>query len=308
MASAVAHAVTDPQTGVSVAERVRARNLVRGSAEQKEWAKKSAELQMYALGSGSDYSPFLQHLGIASFNVSFGGEGVGGEYHTCFDTFDHYSTYIDPTFEYGVALAQVCGRLTLRLLDAEVLPWDFAAASDTMSGYVDSVVKAADTLRDETDEFNGLLRDGRMELAADPATPFFEPEPKSEVPHLNFAPLLNARDRLVAAAADAKGLAGAKLDAKQRRELNRMLYQSERLLIDERGLPGRPWFRHHIYAPGFYTGYGVKTLPGVREGIEERRWDEAEEYINRTAAAIGRFAETIERAAALAGTGETHGD
>ncbi len=304
MASEVAYSVTDPQTEVSVGERLRAHQLVDGTPEQKKYAKANKTLKLSALGSGSDYSPFLQHLGIASFNIAFGGEGVGGEYHTCFDTFDHYSTFIDPKFEYGVALAQVCGRLSLRLLESDVLPWDFAPASDTFSEYVDSVVSAADTLREETDEFNRLLNEGQVKLAADPLKTYYPPSLKSPVPHLNFAPLLNARDRLAAAVKGYSVRAGDTLTARQRRAVNRLLYTSERNLIDERGLPGRPWFRHHIYAPGFYTGYGVKTLPGVREAIEERRWDEVDEQIGRAADAINRFAETIERVNAIVNDGD----
>jgi N-acetylated-alpha-linked acidic dipeptidase len=304
MASEVAYAVPDPQTGVSVGERLHARRLVEGTPDQKKRARKSDALRISALGSGSDYSPFLQHLGIASFNIGFGGEGVGGEYHTCFDTFDHYSKYIDPEFEYGVALAKVCGRLSLRLLESEVLPWDLAAASQMYSEYVDSVVDAADTLREETEEFNRLLRDGQVKLAADPSAVFFAPDAKSPVPHLNFAPLLNARDRLGELANNISAKAGSALSEDQQKTLNRLLYQSERLLIDDRGLPGRPWFRHQIYAPGFYTGYGVKTLPGVREAIEERRWEEAEEQIVRTAAAIDRFADTVESVNTILSNGE----
>ncbi len=304
MASEVAYSVLDPQTGVSVGERLRARRLVNGTTDQKKHAKQSKELRLSALGSGSDYSPFLQHLGIASFNIAFGGEGVGGEYHTCFDTFDHYSTYVDPEYEYGVALAQVCGRLTIRLLDADVLPWDFAAASTTYSEYVDSLVEKADALREETDEFNRLLLEGQVKLAADPTKEFFAPKSKSAVPHLNFAPLLNARDRLAELVKDNDLSAGAPLTVDQRHEVNRLLFQSERQLVDGRGLPGRPWFRHQVYAPGFYTGYGVKTMPGVREAIEERRWAEADEQITRTAAALDRFADTVEQVNALLDFGD----
>jgi len=304
MASEVAYAVPDPQTGVSVGERLHARRLVEGTPEQKKRARTSEALRLSALGSGSDYTPFLQHLGVASFNIGFGGEGVGGEYHTCFDTFDHYSKYIDPEFEYGVALAKVCGRLSLRLLESDILPWDLAAASQMYSEYVDSVVTAADTLREETDEFNRLLREGQVKLAADPTVEFFAPEAKSPVPHLNFAPLLNARDRLSELVNDISMNARSALSDEQREAVNKLLYRSERLLMDDRGLPGRPWFRHQIYAPGFYTGYGVKTLPGVREAIEERRWEEADEQITRTASAIDRFADTVESVSSILNDGE----
>ena len=305
LAAEVANSVKDPQTGVSVAERRNAAARVEGTPEQKAEAKASNDIRLYALGSGSDYSAFLQHLGIASFNVSFGGEGQGGEYHTCFDTFDHYTTYVDPGLEYGRALTDVCGRLTLRFLDADVAPFDFTSTARVIGEYVEEVVALADTMRDATEEHNALVEKGAFTLAADPELDLVDPGPKADVPYFNFAPLQNAHGRLDAAAtAYAKAIApvyaGEKTipgDALQK--LNTLLYQSEREFIRKEGLPRRPWFRHSIYAPGFYTGYGVKTLPGVREGIEERNWEEAQEQIQVTADAIENFAAKVEEATAL---------
>jgi len=302
----VARLVMDPVTGVSVAERARSAALVEGTPEQKKIAKDRADLTLSALGSGSDYTPFLQHLGVASLNLGFGGHGDGGEYHTSFDTFDMYTKWIDPNLDYGVALAEVAGRITLRLLDADVAPFDFTSAAATLSKYVDEVVKLADTTRDETEEFNKFLAEGRFAQVNDPALPFVAPKVKDAMPHLNFAPLLNSRDRLngVAkeyAAAMKPVLSGEKtLDAKQLAALGKILRQAEHTLLAEKGgLPRRPWYRHLIYAPGFYTGYGVKTLPGVREGIEERQWGEAQEQIEAAAEALDRFADAVTDAAAI---------
>jgi N-acetylated-alpha-linked acidic dipeptidase len=305
LAAEVAHMVRDPQTGVSVSERLRSSLLVRGSADEKREFLTRKNIRINALGSGSDYSVFLQHLGIASYYVGFHGEGKGGEYHTCFDTFDHYSKYGDPDFSYGVALAQVCGRLTLRLTDADILPFDFNVQAETINRYIADLVKQTDTQREATETHNKLVDDDRFRLAADPREKFIPPTRKEPVPHLNFAPLLNAGKSLKdGAAAFHKALeqfhtANRLLGTGETEQLNQLIYQTERALIHEAGLPRRPWFRHQIYAPGFYTGYGVKTIPGVREGIEERKWVEAQEQIGHTAAALQRLATQIESAAAL---------
>lgn len=306
LAGQVAHEVIDPQTRVTLAERQRALWLVKGTDERKKLARDRPGLYLEALGSGSDYTPFLQHLGIASFDARFSGEGQGGEYHTCFDTFDHFTRFGDPGFAYSVALAQVCGRLTLRLADAEVLPFDFRNASQTYERYISEVVKLADDLRRQTEEQNRLLADGQLRLAADPTLPFVAPKAKVPVPHLNFSPLLNAADELKAAAgaydrALQELLAReAKPPAGDLQALNGILFRSERALLSEKGLPRRPWFRHQIYAPGYYTGYGVKTLPGVREGIEQRAWAETDQQVRQLTEALGRYAAEIRRAADLA--------
>ncbi len=305
LAAEVAQAVPDPLMGVSVSERFRSSRLVRGSAEEKKEYLTRKNMRIEALGSGSDYSAFLQHLGIASYYIGFRGEGLGGEYHTCFDTFDHYSRYIDPDFSYGVALAKVCGRITLRLADADVLPFDFNAQAETLNGYIGELVKLADTMREATETHNKLVAEDRFRLAADPKEKFVPPSRKDPVPHLNFAPLLNAGKKLKETAAgfhialDRFTSGGRKLSGADAARLNQMLYQTERAFIREPGLPRRPWFRHQIYAPGFYTGYGVKTMPGIREGLEERKWTETQEQIEHTAAALLRLAAQLEPATVL---------
>lgn len=303
VAAEVARQVPDPLTGVSVSERLRSQKLLRGSADEKKEYQTRKNIRIDALGSGSDYSAFLQHLGIASYYISFRGEGVGGEYHTCFDTFDHYSTYIDPDYSYGVALAKMCGRITLRLADADVLPFDFNAQANTVNRYVAEIVKLTDAMRTETETHNRLIAENRFQLAADPTQKYIPPARKDPVPHVNFAPLLNATRKLEEAAATFhKTLAPiqsgeGELSRAQLARLNQLVYRTERALIHEKGLPRRPWFRHQIYAPGFYTGYGVKTIPGVREAIEERKWKEADEQIGHAAQALTRFAAQIDQAA-----------
>lgn len=305
VAAEVAHQVPDPLTKVSVSERLRSQKLLRGTSEEKKEYRTRKNIRIDALGSGSDYSAFLQHLGVASYYIAFQGEGVGGEYHTCFDTFDHYSTYIDPDYSYGVALAKMCGRIMLRLADADILPFDFNAQANTVNRYVQEILKLAEDMREETETHNRLVAEGRFQLAADPTQTYVPPTRKDPVPHINFAPLQNAAQRLQnAAAAFHKSLVpfqsgNQKLSNAQLANLNQLVYRTERALIDEKGLPRRPWFRHQIYAPGFYTGYGVKTIPGVREAIEERKWKEANEQIRRAADALKRMAGQIEAARTL---------
>ncbi len=305
LAADVAHRVVDPQTSVSVSDRLRARNLVHGSAAQRKRVKARRDLYLSALGSGSDYTVFLQHLGIPTFNVGFGGEGIGGEYHTCFDTFDHFSKYIDPGFDYGIALTQVCGRITLRLLDAEVLPFGFSAASATFSRYAEELTELMKTTREATTHHNLLVSDSHWERAHDPSLPFVNPEPKEKVPHVSLAPLLNALDSLSERSAEfsvartAYFKEGDPLGTAGLKELNRTLAAAEQALTSSSGLPRRPWFRHQVYAPGFYTGYGVKTFPGVREAIEEAEWDLIDEQITRAAEAVTRYAQEVEKATTL---------
>jgi N-acetylated-alpha-linked acidic dipeptidase len=297
----IARDVTDPETGVSIEERVRARLAVRGATDRAT----RTDLQLSPLGSGSDYTPFLQHLGIASLNIGFGGEGGGGSYHSQFDSFDHYTRFIDPTFQYGAALAKVAGRATLRFAQAEVLPYYFSGLGDNVSTYLDEVTALADELRSETERENRLVREGAYELAADPTERYVPPTEEEPVPYFNVAPLQNAVDALqeeakaydeLLASAHAAGLS-----EQQREAINRRVMGIEQLLTDERGLPKRPWFRHQIYAPGFYTGYGVKTLPGVREAIEQREFELVEEQVRRVAAAIERVNESLAAASRALG-------
>jgi N-acetylated-alpha-linked acidic dipeptidase len=305
LAGEVARDVIDPETGVSVLERARARRITQGTPEQLREIRGRADLSINALGSGSDYTPFLQHLGIASLDIGFDGESGGGSYHSIFDSIDAYMRFVDPELRYGIALAKVGGRLVLRLADADVLPFRFGPLSDTVSRYAAEVSALADTTRAETTELNRRLADGTLKLTADPRETYIPPSPRDPVPYLNLAPLRNALTRLsgVAARYDRALQAALASDggvpAAAQPALDAALIDSERALVSDDGLPRRPWFKHVLYAPGLYTGYGVKTLPGVREAIEQRRWTEAEQQAVTTAAAIDRLSMQVQRATEL---------
>ena len=291
--------VPDPEKGISVGDRTLAAVVLFGSPEEQQQARSSKTFRIDPLGSGSDYTPFLQHLGIAALNIGYGGEEEYGQYHSIYDSFDHYTKFGDPGFHYGIALAQTAGRLVLRLANAETLPFEFTASSDAIGGYAKEVGKLADDSREETEKINRLIREGRYEAAADPKETFVAPKPKDPVPFLNFAPLQNAVARLKQSAQEQdQARRGRELSGKGAAEIDVVLFRAEQALAGE-GLPRRPWFKHLIYAPGFYTGYGVKTLPGIREAIEERKWPEAEAQIGATATAIERYAAEIEKSTQL---------
>ncbi len=300
--SQVAADVADPQTAVSVAERARAREMVFGGPEAIRETREQPGLRLAALGSGSDYTPFLQHLGIASLNLGFGGENAGGEYHSIYDSFDHYTRFGDPGFAYGVTLASTTGRAVLRLANARVLPFEFQALAGTVAGYVREIEEFTDKLRQQVDLHNALLEEGRFAAAYDPTLELKLPEPREPVPHFNLAPLNNAVTRLHRSAERYdSGYAGVMqteiaLSTEERRSLDRLLFLGERALTHGDGLPGRPWFRHLVYAPGFYTGYGVKTLPGVREAIEQQQYSTVAGEVERLAGVLGAFADGIDEA------------
>ncbi len=292
----VARSVPDPQTKLTVWERTRANQIVNGSANSRRDAMERKDLRIYPLGSGSDYTPFLQHLGIASLNIGFGGENGGGSYHSIYDSFDHYTKHGDPGFAYGIALAKVCGHATLRLANAETLPFEFSNFSETVNQYVGEVTRLVETMRDETATFNRTVSSGMLKAVQDPTKTFIVPAERSPVPFLNFSALQNSIARLNESvknyhAVEGKRVASARLDE--------ALYKTERAMTRTHGLPRRDWFHHQIYAPGFYTGYGVKTLPGIREAIEQRDWKEAQEQIAIVSAVIEVLAAEIDKAAEI---------
>jgi N-acetylated-alpha-linked acidic dipeptidase len=168
--------VVDPQTKLSVWDRTRANQIVNGGAAARSEAMSRGDLRIGALGSGSDYTPFLQHLGIASLNIGFGGEDGGGSYHSIYDSYDHFTRFVDPAGAYGIALAQVCGRATLRLADANTLPFDFANSADTISMYANEVIRLADTMRDDTKALNQVVANGMFKAVQDPTEKIVVPK------------------------------------------------------------------------------------------------------------------------------------
>jgi N-acetylated-alpha-linked acidic dipeptidase len=295
--------VMDPLKKVGVLQRARARAVLDGSAESRKQARARQGVALDPLGSGSDYTPFLQHAGVAALNVGFGDEHEYGQYHSIYDSFDHYTRFMDPDFSYGIALAQTAGRLTLRLAQADTVPLDFGPLVSALDAYVGEVRALADRMREETEQRRRDLDEGLYAAWFTPHETRVAPPRLDPVPHLNFAPLDNAVEKVRAAAAayDAarEARAGRPLDPATAQKLDGVLRDCERALTRVEGLPGRPWYRHQIYAPGRYTGYGVKTLPAVREAIELRSWREAEEQAVVVGRTLEGFAEQVDRATAL---------
>jgi N-acetylated-alpha-linked acidic dipeptidase len=297
----VARDIEDPETKLSVWRRAQARAIATPAAAARTEARSRADLRISALGSGSDYSPFLQHAGIASLNLGFGGQSQSdGVYHSIYDDFYYFSTFIDPDFAYGRALAQTIGTAVIRLADADVLPFEFTNLADTVQTYLRELQTLLRAQQDDVRERNRQIEEGVFAAIDNPRRPLKPPVVEAVAPALNFAPLENASVALTAAADRYKKALDAsrgKLTPELTKRVNAKLISSERQLTDEAGLPGREWYRHLLYAPGFYTGYSVKTIPGVREGIEQKQYAEAEAEIVRAAAAIQREADLVSAAA-----------
>jgi len=302
--------VKDPETGASALERDRASAQVRGldagaSEDAKREAKAAAsgaDLPIGAMGSGSDYTPFVQHLGIASINIQYGGEGEqGGVYHSQYDTYEHFARFGDPGMVYGVVMAQTGGRLILRTADAEVAPLQFADMVANIDQNISELHRLADALREHSASVDRLLDEKAYALAGDPTKPTVAPDRLDVVPAIDFGPLDAAAAKLKASANayDAALAGGGGLKPAAQAKLDAVLIGVEHSLTDPQGLPGRPWYQHLIYAPGMLTGYGAKTLPGVREALEGRRWAEAQAYVGRTAAALDAARAQIDAATAI---------
>jgi N-acetylated-alpha-linked acidic dipeptidase len=319
LANDVASSVKDPETGVTAGARLRARMQVDGyekgaSESEKKDAKIAAgggDLAIRALGSGSDFTPFLQHLGITALSIEYGGEDdQGGVYHSDYDSFDHYVRFGDPGFVYGIAEAETVGHAILRVADADVLPLQFGAFAETIDGYIAELHALADQKRKTAEDLGKLLDQNAFALASDPTRPVLAPEREPEVPYLDFAALDNVTARLnkSSKAYDehfSRLEAGAtKLSAEQGKQLDDLLRGMEGTLLDAHGLPGRDWYKHLIYAPGLYTGYGVKTVPGVREAIENNQFDEANRFVVMTAAALNAYCDRLDKATALLASGK----
>jgi N-acetylated-alpha-linked acidic dipeptidase len=301
----VARDIEDPETRLSVWKRGQLHVIADAtSAEARQEARQRADLRIEALGSGSDFTPFLQHIGMATLNLGFGGEDGGGIYHSIYDDFKWYTSFSDTSFVYGRALAQTIGTAVMRLADAEVVPYQFTGFAETVGRYVKEVEKLATDTRDQIEERNRQLDEGVFTATADPRQISVPPAREAVPPHVNFAPLDDAADALTRAAdryeqafTKAQAGGGAALAKPDAGALNGTLRHAERALTSTAGLPRRPWYRHLIYAPGFYTGYGVKTLPGVREAVEQKNWPEADRQIAAVAQVLTAEAGVINQAA-----------
>ena len=307
--NAVARDITDPEKKISVWKRQQARAMLSGPPESRKEARSRGDLRIGALGTGSDYTAFYGHLGIASLNVAYGGEDREGIYHSIYDDFYWYTHFSDTEFVYGQALSQTVGTMVMRFADADVLPYDFTDFADTIHKYSDELKTLLKNRQDEARDRNQALDEGMYNATSDPRRPTVAP-PREEVPpFLNFSPVDNAEAAVTRSAehyskaikAYMNGKAGATPQTLQ--NLNNQLLLAERKLTNPEGLLRRPWYKHLIYAPGYYTGYSAKTIPGVREAIEEKRYGEADSEIMRVAKALEDYAATVEGAAEELGKG-----
>jgi N-acetylated-alpha-linked acidic dipeptidase len=305
LVNGVARDVEDPETKMSVWKRAQARRIANGSRDEKNEARTRTDLRIPALGSGSDYSSFLQHAGVPSLDLRFGGfDNNDGVYHSIYDDYYYYTKFLDTDFAYGRTLAQVAGSMMIRLADADLLPFDYTDQAETVQTYVKELETLLKTQQDDMRERNRQIDEGVFTAINDSKRPLQAPAKETVAPALNFAPLENAAEALTQAAARYRKAADAARttlasDAARLRAVNAKLLQAERQLTDAAGLPKRPWYRHMLYAPGFYTGYAVKTMPGVREAIEQKEYAEADVQIGRVANAVQREAALLDSISSL---------
>ena len=307
LVSDVARELDDPETGLSVWKRSHLGEVAAArDADGRREARERRDLVMSPMGAGSDYTAFYHHLGIPSVHFGFGGEDDGGIYHSIYDTFRWYTTFGDTAFVYGQALARTVGLATMRLAGAELLPFEFSRLSERVGTNLREVQDLQRTTRDSIEEQNRQVDESTFVAMNDPRHPLIAPRRERVPPFLNFAPIQNGATRLKSATARfetaytaAFAGDGPILDPPTLDSLNVLLHEAEQAMAPPTGLPGRPWYRQLIAAPGRYTGYAPKTMPGVREAIEAKRWDEAEAQGQVLALALGAEAALLDRASDL---------
>jgi len=304
--NAVARDIQDPETKLTVWQRLQLSEIAAAkSADDRKELRQRSDLRIAALGSGTDYTAFIDHIGIASLNLGYGGEDPEGIYHSIYDDFYWYTHFSDYDFVYGRAMSQTGGTAIMRMADAEVLPFDFVDFADTIQKYTKDLQKLLADKQEEVGERNQELEDGVFKATLDPRHPTVAPQEEEVPPHLNFAPMQNATEALAKSAERYRQALSHKqatlgdTQAESLRTLNQMLIASERKLTSDDGLPRRSWYKHLIVAPGVYSGYAPKTIPGVREGIEQKRYAEADQEIGRVAKALQDESALIESAAQL---------
>jgi N-acetylated-alpha-linked acidic dipeptidase len=305
--NAVASGISDPETGVSILDRKRAQLQLLGNGpdagdDDRDLAalvsNPARDIPVNPLGSGSDYTVFLDHLGTSVLHLGFGGErDVGGVYHSAYDTWDYYNRFADPGFRYAPVLAKLAGHLVLRLADSRLPQKRYGEFAAAVSGYVEKVKTLADERRRAAKSQARMLAQNVYRLAADPSRIKADPVILKPVPQFDFAPLNKAVDRLKTSAKEydaALSANGAILPDDTVRQLFDLARETDQTLAPDSGLPGRPWYKNLIYAPGHLTGYSAKTLPGIREAIEDERWQEVDHYISVTAAALSSYSDRLD--------------
>ncbi len=305
MVNGVTHEMPDPESGKSVWDRQKAAQMAgrgRGGARSGASTAERATIEFGPAGSGSDYAGFIDHLGVASINIGFGGEDRGGTYHSAYDTPWHWDTFADKNEVYGKLFAQTAGTIVMRIADAEVMPYNFTELSLTVNGYVKSLKDEIKQLQTDSAARTRALNSGAYALANDPRNPQVQPPALPMPPSMDLSTLEAALDKLKSAAAHYQAVSATapSLPQEKRKVLNDGLTVVERKLISAEGLPGRPWTKHLIYAPGTFTGYGASTLPGVREAVEAGRYDEAKQQLVVLVDALNAEANAIDALATMA--------
>jgi N-acetylated-alpha-linked acidic dipeptidase len=306
--NAVAREITDPEVNMSLWKRDLALEIASATnADERKRLRERADIPLESLGSGSDYTAFLDFLGIPCLNIEFHGESRDdGVYHSIYDDFYWYTHFGDTNFAFGRALSQTIGTTVLRLADAEVIPYEFGNLATAVNQYTDELQNLVKHKQETLEEQNRETEEGVFQAISDPQHPKGPPESEAVPPDLNFAPLLNAEKKLTASAAryqksfaNAEPKIGDPSQAGAVAQLNQVLLRAERALTDPDGLPRRPWYKHLLYAPGIYSGYGAKTMPGVREGIELGHYSEAEKEIARVAKVLDAQSALLDSAAKI---------
>jgi N-acetylated-alpha-linked acidic dipeptidase len=291
----VAKEINDPERNISVWKRLMFSKIIEPMSADERNKMRNKDIALHALGSGSDYTAFLDHLGIASLHLSFGGEDGGGIYHSAYDSFHWFTNFSDTNFAYGRALSQLCGTAVLRLADADVLPFNFKSHAATVATYLDELKSLAQKMREDIAEKNKMIEEGAFAAVADPHKAYVPPKVEEVPPFFNFTPLENAVATLKEHAQRYHNALEHFRAVKKPipPSLNTRLIEAERRLTHPDGLPNRSWFTHQLYAPGAYTGYGVKTIPAVREALEQKQWNTVDGHIATVAKVLASEAELL---------------
>jgi N-acetylated-alpha-linked acidic dipeptidase len=299
----------DPETKASVNARRRAKmRLAEDDDHARALAHRAADpakdLGVEPLGSGSDYAAFIHFLGVPVLDYGYGGEGnYAGVYHSRYDTYEHHSRFVDPGFTYDALLAKTVGRVVINAADADVPLQNGGNFADAAAQYVVELKKLASDKRTAAQNQKPLLADKVYSLADDPTLPRANPIALSEVPEFDFSKLDQAVATLRKSAAaydQAMAARSASLSPAVRQQLLVATMNLDRTLLSDVGLPERGnWYKNLIYAPGRFTGYGSKTMPGIREALEEERWPDAVKYIGLTAGVLNDYSAQLDKATAL---------
>jgi N-acetylated-alpha-linked acidic dipeptidase len=304
--SAVARDIDDPETHMTVFERTRLSAIAEAkNAEERSAVRSSSDLEMYALGDGSDFASFQDYAGISTADMAFGGEDDADQYHSIYDDFYWYTHFVDTDFAYGRALAQTQGTTVLRIADADLVPMNYVPQVEAITKYESELESLLKDKQEEITERNLELKEGVFTATADPKKTFVPPPAEPVPPYMNFTPLKNAvatlkvsADRYAKALAAFQAVGSQPTSTQALATVNTDILHVSRLFLNEKGLPERPWFKNQVYAPGAYTGYGAKPIAAVREYMDEKKWSDAEAQIPMVASVLVKVAGGIDKAAA----------